>query len=182
MLPREIGKRTELRHLGLSGNWLTDLPREIVLLTALQSLNLRGNQLTALPPEIVQLTALRSIDLHGNQLTALPPEIERFLEGRRLLPKNEVTLVQLSPRHIHAATPLLKLIVPSAAILAALFILGGIALVWLGATGDTEISLFGNSFKSQNVGIASIFCGAVLAVTTFRRVLTSVERLGRLKD
>jgi hypothetical protein len=87
-----------------------------------------------------------------------------------------------SADHIKAATPLVKPIAIFAGVLAGLFVFAGISLVWLGATGDTEISLFGNSFKSQNVGIASMFCGAVLAATTFRRVLTSIERLGRLKD
>jgi hypothetical protein len=63
--------------------------------------------------------------------------------------------------HIGAAAALLKLIVPWVGGL--LFIVAGVILVWLGATGDTEFNFFGNSFKSQNVGIASIFCGVVLA-------------------
>jgi hypothetical protein len=57
-------------------------------------------------------------------------------------------------------------------------IIGGAVLVYLGATGDTELSLFGNSFKSQNVGAVGIFCGAVLVILGNRRSLRSMERLG----
>jgi hypothetical protein len=85
-----------------------------------------------------------------------------------------------TPEHISAAAPLLRGITISTAILSALFVVAGIALVVLGATGDTEVTLFGNSFKSQNVGIASIFFGVVLAIVTFRRAFISIERLGRL--
>jgi hypothetical protein len=46
----------------------------------------------------------------------------------------------------------------------------GIALVWIGATGDTEITLFGNTFKSQTVAAVGIFCGNI----------KSLEQLGRL--
>jgi hypothetical protein len=54
---------------------------------------------------------------------------------------------------------------------------GGIWLVYLGATGGTELSLFGNEFKSQNVGAVGIFCGAVLVGAVMRRTLRTVERI-----
>jgi len=54
---------------------------------------------------------------------------------------------------------------------------GGVWLVYLGATGDTNINLFGNSFSSTNVGVVGIFCGAVLVGLIFRRALKSLEHL-----
>ena|SRR5271165_1359065 len=74
---------------------------------------------------------------------------------------------------------ILYIIALGAMILGVCFILGGVALVYLGGTGSTTFTLFGNTFTSQNVGVASIFCGAVLAVLTFRRVVKGVERTSR---
>jgi hypothetical protein len=82
--------------------------------------------------------------------------------------------------HIEAANPILRMVVLGVGALSVLFILAGLVLVLVGATGDTEITLFGNAFKSQNVGIASIFCGAVVMVAIGRRVLTALERLGKI--
>lgn len=87
-----------------------------------------------------------------------------------------------SPQHIDAGKSILKAVLWSIGIISTLLIAGGALLVWLGATGDTEMSLFGNTFKSQNVGIAAMFCGAVLAVLGIRRALLSLERLGRMRD
>ena len=39
--------------------------------------------------------------------------------------------------------------------------------------GDTEITLFGNAFKSQNVGVVGIFCGAVIMGLGERLTLTN---------
>jgi uncharacterized membrane protein YidH (DUF202 family) len=82
--------------------------------------------------------------------------------------------------HIIAGRPILAWSLGVAGLLSLAMIAAGVWLVVLGASGETEISLFGNTFKSQNVGVVGIFCGAVLAVLTIRRVLKSVERLGGL--
>jgi hypothetical protein len=55
---------------------------------------------------------------------------------------------------------------------------GGIWLFVAGATGNTEITLFNNQFKSQNVGLAAFFCGAVVFALNIRRTLKALERLG----
>jgi hypothetical protein len=60
------------------------------------------------------------------------------------------------------------------------FILGGLGLVGLGGTGTTTFMLFGNTLSSHNVGVASIFCGAVVVALTFRRVIRGAEKtIGR---
>lgn len=52
----------------------------------------------------------------------------------------------------------------------------GVYLVYIGASGDTEFSYFGQKFRSTNAGIAAIFIGAVLIVLNVRRILTSFDK------
>lgn len=51
----------------------------------------------------------------------------------------------------------------------------GVVLVGIGATGNTEFTFFGQSFKSQNIGIASFFLGATIVVLNVRRLLKSFD-------
>jgi hypothetical protein len=78
---------------------------------------------------------------------------------------------------IRAASPIWKLIIVSAAVLSGILILGGILLAIIGGTAQTTIKLFGNEFSSTSIGVALTFIGAVLAVVTLRRVLTSVDNI-----
>jgi len=61
-------------------------------------------------------------------------------------------------------TPLLRLIVLVGAIAGVAFAAFGVWLVYLGATGDTELSFFGQTLKSASVGLAAIFIGAATIV------------------
>ncbi len=73
------------------------------------------------------------------------------------------------------ASPLLKIIVIGALLIGIIFALIGVWLVFLGATGETEFLLFGQHFKSLNVGIAAVFIGGVIAATTLRRAFKTIE-------
>jgi hypothetical protein len=84
------------------------------------------------------------------------------------------------PAHMEAGRTTLNLSLWVSVAIGLALIGGGIFLVWLGAQGDTEIYLFGNTFRSQNVGVVGIFCGAVLVTLNVRRALRSLERLGAL--
>jgi uncharacterized membrane protein YidH (DUF202 family) len=53
----------------------------------------------------------------------------------------------------------------------------GIWLVYLKSTGTTKFSLFGQEFSSNNVGITSIFIGAVVIILSMRRILKTVEKI-----
>lgn len=55
----------------------------------------------------------------------------------------------------------------------------GVVLVVVGATGDTEFNLFGQSFKSANVGVAALFIGAVLVILNVRRLLSSYDKTSK---
>jgi len=55
-------------------------------------------------------------------------------------------------------------------------IIFGAYMAYLGYTGNTEFSFFGQTLKSTNVGIAAIFLGAALIVLLFGRVLKTVDK------
>lgn len=76
---------------------------------------------------------------------------------------------------IRSSTPLLRIIVIGAFI-AGIIIAGiGIVLVFQGDSAETEFSFFGQTFKSQSVGIAAIFIGASVIVLLIRRSLKSMD-------
>ncbi|MCA6093484.1 hypothetical protein LE181_15110 [Streptomyces sp. SCA3-4] len=58
-------------------------------------------------------------------------------------------------------------------------ITGGVVLVALGATGHTELTLFGQTTQSASVGIAAFFIGAVMAVMLIRSTLHALSSLAR---
>jgi hypothetical protein len=87
-----------------------------------------------------------------------------------------------APAHVSAASPLLRLIAVLGAVLGAILLIGGLYLAFGGALADTKFNLFGNEFSSTSVGVSMAFIGAVLVVVTFRRVLSSVDRLAALPD
>lgn len=80
---------------------------------------------------------------------------------------------------IKASTPVLLAITVGAFVTGLGFAGVGAYLVYKGSSGDTEISLFGQSFKSTNVGIAAIFCAVVMIVLCIRRALHTIEGLAR---
>lgn len=85
-----------------------------------------------------------------------------------------------SAEHIREALPVLRPIVILTGILAALFVVAGVTFLILGTSGYTEMTLFGNSIRSSHVGVICVFLGGVAFVLSFRRVLTSLERLGKM--
>jgi hypothetical protein len=70
---------------------------------------------------------------------------------------------------------LLKIIIYGTFIIGLSFALIGVWLVILGATGETEFSFFGQSFKSVNVGIGSVFIGGAIIVILIRRAFKSID-------
>jgi hypothetical protein len=74
-------------------------------------------------------------------------------------------------------SPLLLLIARGTFVIGALLAIMGVAFVALGATGETEFSFFGQTFRSESVGIAALFLGAALIVLNIRRVLKSSDSI-----
>jgi len=101
--------------------------------------------------------------------------------GEEMAPaKGTPTAPPQEPRaksHIEAGTPIILAIIVAITLIGAASIVAGVVLFYMGASGATEMSLFGNTFKSQNVAVACLFIGALIVAATARRALTSVERL-----
>jgi len=85
-----------------------------------------------------------------------------------------------SPAHVRAGTRTMNFALSVILVLAVVLVGGGIWLVYLGATGTTTLSLFGTHLETQNVGVVGLVTGVVLGVIGVRRVLLSLERLGRM--
>ncbi len=76
---------------------------------------------------------------------------------------------------------IVKLIIKLSFLFSIILIMAGFFLIYIGAKGEIEFSLFGQDFKSTNTGIASLFIGAVVFVLNFRRVLKHLERQSKKK-
>jgi hypothetical protein len=85
-------------------------------------------------------------------------------------------------RELKAIQPLISLLVKASFLLALLFGCIGVVLVYLGSTGTTEISIFGQSIKSQNVGISSLFLSVVMIVLLVKRILGTVNIVAGLES
>jgi len=60
-------------------------------------------------------------------------------------------------------------------LLSAILGIFGVVLVYLGAKGDTQITLFGQSMSTADVGVASIFICAVMVILVIRALLKSAR-------
>jgi hypothetical protein len=76
---------------------------------------------------------------------------------------------------IRAASPTYKLVAIGAYVVGGIFGLLGVWLVYLGSQGNTDLSFFGQTVKTTNVGIAAIFIGAATVVLLIRRLLKSID-------
>lgn len=122
-------------------------------------------------------------------------EVSCILEERKAKPKdNPSGAKDVSPTltfkgrqmthdsaiHLKTASPLLRIIVVGV-LVAGLALAGmGIWLVRLGSSGATKMMFFGQSFDSSNVGIASIFVGAIVIVVVLTRLMKRMNELAAL--
>ncbi len=83
------------------------------------------------------------------------------------------------PHLIRATSTTLRMVIVGVVVIAIVFVGAGIWLVYLGATGDTQFTFFGQTFGSTNVGIAALFLGAATTVLLLRRSLSSLDNVVR---
>ncbi|MFI6658072.1 hypothetical protein ACIBL8_21415 [Streptomyces sp. NPDC050523] len=76
---------------------------------------------------------------------------------------------------IKASRSLYVILIVGAYVVPAGIVIAGVVLVALGATGDTQFTLFGQRFQSTNVGIGAIFIGGVVLVLLIRAALHSLN-------
>lgn len=88
--------------------------------------------------------------------------------------------VMMSIAHIDRAKPILYGTLVITLLIALALVIAGCVLVYLGASGHSEMSLFGNTVSTGSVGVVGIFCGTLLGVLNTRRILKALERLGSL--
>ena len=67
-------------------------------------------------------------------------------------------------------------------LIALALVTAGCVLIYLGAVGYSEITLFGAGLRTADVGVVGIFCGAVIGIVNIRRTLKSLEYLAALPD
>jgi hypothetical protein len=79
------------------------------------------------------------------------------------------------------ATAFLKWIVIPTFIVGIIIVGSGVVLVVLGVSGSTELTFFGQTFNSTNIGIVAIFLGATVTILLIRRVLDSWDRARQLE-
>jgi hypothetical protein len=73
------------------------------------------------------------------------------------------------------ARPILTFVSAGAFIVSSLIAVLGAVLVYLGATGTSQMTIFGQNLSTTNVGIAGIFIGAVSLVLIVRRIMQSLD-------
>jgi len=66
---------------------------------------------------------------------------------------------------------ILKLVIILTFVAGIIIVVAGIILFLTGGAGETTITMFGHELRTQNVGIAAIFIGAILILVTFIKVL-----------
>ena len=71
---------------------------------------------------------------------------------------------------------LLRLITHWTFITGLVIFLIGLAFIFVGSSGNTNFTLFGQSFASTNIGIAAIFVGVIMIVINIGRVLAVIMR------
>ena len=77
-VPDAVTELSEVQHLMLKDNSLTELPTTINKLNRLLLLHLDGKNLTELPAEIGDLKELRWLSVSNNQLVGLPTSIQKL--------------------------------------------------------------------------------------------------------
>lgn len=79
-------------------------------------------------------------------------------------------------KFLNETSSVLLIMIIGAYFISLVIFLVGIVLVYLGTTGGIEFSFFGQTFKGTNVGIATIFIGAVTLLLLVGRTLTSFDK------
>jgi hypothetical protein len=77
--------------------------------------------------------------------------------------------------HLRATRGIFYLIVATTFATALAFIGAGLGLVYLGATGGTELGFFGLRITSTNVGIVSVALGAVVLIVVMKSTLLHIQ-------
>lgn len=118
--------------------------------------------------------------LHEGRLEVNGSNHKEVKEVAEALAKTAQEYIKVG-EHLSSAKGLLYLIIGGTLIAALCFIAAGLVLVYLGATGQSTVELFGSTIKSENAGIVSIFFGAVTLIILFRQAMEKIEAILRIQ-
>ena len=82
--------------------------------------------------------------------------------------------------HVDSAKGTLQLTLVVTLLISLFVVAAGCALVYLGATGHTDLELFGAKVSTASVGVVGIVCGTVIGIVNTRRLIGAIERLAEL--
>ena len=91
-------------------------------------------------------------------------------------------MIPLSPAHMKAGWPAIRLGLRITGIVAALCVVGGIVGIIWNAVSPTEITLFGATVTTGHVGVAFVFIGLVVLAVVVSRAFKTLVDLGKIKD
>ncbi|MFZ1110290.1 MAG: hypothetical protein WAN43_18320 [Rhodomicrobium sp.] len=77
--------------------------------------------------------------------------------------------------HLERAKGLLYLIIAGILTACLAFIVAGLGLVYLGASGSTKLTLFGLEVSTTNVGIVSVILGALSLIILIQKALAHIQ-------
>lgn len=132
------------------------------------------------PKERVECCHFCNMTLHKGRLDVSGSNHNEVRVVAKDLAENAQEYVTVG-EHLNSAKGLLYLIVGGTLVAAICFIVAGLTLVYLGATGDSSVDLFGSTIKSENAGIVSIFLGAVTLIILFRQAMQKIEAILRIQ-
>ena len=62
------------------------------------------------------------------------------------------------------------------AIVGALIVLAGIAMVAIGGAADTDLSFFGTEVSTKNVGVVALVVGGTMMIVCLGKILSTLNR------
>jgi len=80
------------------------------------------------------------------------------------------------------AKGLFYLIIVGVLVAAIAFIIAGLGLVYLGASGNAEVRLLGLHMTTTNVGVVSIAFGAVVLVSVVQRAMHHIQEILKIRS
>jgi uncharacterized membrane protein YidH (DUF202 family) len=88
----------------------------------------------------------------------------------------------LSPRHIKASEPILKMTLWVVCIVGVAAIAAGAFAIYRNSLAQTEFNFLGLTMTTGHVGVALVGLGVAALILIIRRMFKTLEVLGGLKD
>ncbi|MGQ3214678.1 hypothetical protein [Shinella sp.] len=118
--------------------------------------------------------------LHGSELTVSGTNADEVREVSERLARFAQGGAAVG-EHLQSAKGLFYLIISGVLVVCLAFILTGLGLVYLGASGETELAMFGLKISTANVGIVSIALGALALTILIQKAMHHIHAILALR-